>query len=245
MGSGGGSHNLGLLREKRENISGAEAAYTTAVRQGYLPASVNLGRLREEQGDTSGARRAYELGATSGDIQAQVNLALLHLKEGELQEAELLLQRSVEVDPKYNWQLGDVFQAKGDPDGAERAYRKAISVGEDRAYVDLGHLLLERSDPSAEAVLRTAVERVGGWVLNDLGDLLVKTGRRPEAERLYRDALQQGNDTVLLKLGNLLAEREETRGEAAKMYRRAIRAGDVEASDNLRLLLSKGASPTD
>ena len=51
--------NLGVLRERRDDQAGAEAAYRRADTRGSADGAFNLGALFEQRGDLAGAAAAY------------------------------------------------------------------------------------------------------------------------------------------------------------------------------------------
>jgi tetratricopeptide (TPR) repeat protein len=121
---------------------------------------------------------------------AQLRAAVELERVGRLDEAARLYTQLVEASPQLQqaWvNLGNVEAARGRPDEAERAYRRAVSIS--------------RDDPDA---------------LNNLAWLLLQEGARlEEAERLARDAAQRrGPDRALIL--DTLARIQSARGRCAE-----------------------------
>ena len=69
--------NLGVLRERRDDQVGAEAAYRRADTRGSADGAFNLGALFEQRGDLAGAAAAYQRADQRGDAGAAVRLGML------------------------------------------------------------------------------------------------------------------------------------------------------------------------
>jgi Flp pilus assembly protein TadD len=58
---------LGAALMQAGDLSGAEAAYRGANKQGHAPSATNLGVLLEQRGDLAGAEAAYRRADEHGD----------------------------------------------------------------------------------------------------------------------------------------------------------------------------------
>lgn len=127
-------HNLGLIYMAHEDYLAAIRAYDPSVPS--IPEGlVNRGYCWELVGDIERARRDYlsALQVDSRDVDALVNLAILELAEGCIEKAKMLLSKAVEIDPRCNWQLADVFLEMSDLQAAKHALEVAEASGEKRA----------------------------------------------------------------------------------------------------------------
>jgi tetratricopeptide (TPR) repeat protein len=118
-----------------------------------------------------------------------------------------------------NWYEQAVALEPGDPDGAIKAYEKAVDAEPARldARINLGRLLHE-------------------------------TGKLPRAERAYRDALAAcGADPTLLYNLAVLLEDMNRRNDALEAYKLALRADPLltDAHYNLALLYERFKRPRD
>jgi tetratricopeptide (TPR) repeat protein len=95
------------------------------------------------------------------------------------------------------------------------------------------------SSKVVEAKLRAAAGAGDVDAYHDLGLLLRSQGRLQAAEELYKTALDQGMDDLLLDYGNLLADQQDRSNEAEQLFRRALDAGDTQAHNNLAQLLTE------
>jgi tetratricopeptide (TPR) repeat protein len=240
-GVGGASHDLAGWHWDEGRLEEALAYYEMAEQQGYLDAQVNAGRVLEDLGRTADAQEKYKAAINrDGDVEASVNLGLLYIAAGNLSEAEFLLSNAAESDPRLAWQLGDVHSESGNLRAALNAYRAAVSAGESRANRDLGRVLVLLGEVrEAERVMRRAVEDEVSGVAVDLAELLQSSGRAEEAEAELRSALDRRDDTALIPLANMLAQRDGQLLEAERLYGQAIEAGDDEAHHNLAILLHR------
>jgi tetratricopeptide (TPR) repeat protein len=140
---------------------------------------------------------------------------------------------------------------EGDPDNGSLSVIERAPPGAPAAQQDwfARGAVLERDDPKAAAeaygnAIAAAPERLDARL--NLGRLLHESGRRPEAERVYRDAIDAcGPDPLLLyNLGVLLGDLHRQR-EAIDAYEAAVR-GDPALADghyNLALLYEKLGKP--
>lgn len=133
--------------------------------------------------------------------------------------------------------IGFGLSQAGRLDEAERAYRKAIDVGDLGANSNLGTVLAKtgRIAEALEAYRAALTANVEGAHFN-LGTLLFKEGRLTEAESHLRMAAAEGDKKAPLNLGTVLRQQGRV-DEAIEMYRQAIAVGDTEGYEALGGLL--------
>ncbi len=153
--SGGAWHARGLLAFYENRLEDALEAFETAHR--LDPNAVGsigmqawtlraLGRNREALTHTALALRKDPINVHTINVHATL-LAQL----GDLESAEPLLRRSLEIDPSYlnaYWGMGYSKWLAGDHADAVRWYRQGIDRGiqQGHAYNELGRVLLELGD---------------------------------------------------------------------------------------------------
>lgn len=134
-------HNLGLIYMAREDYLAAISAFDRSV-PSIPDGLVNRGYCWELVGDIERARSDYlsALQVDSRDVDALVNLGTLELAEGRIEKAKILLSQAVEIDPRCNWQLADVFLEMSDLQAAKHALEVAEASGEERAADQLAEV---------------------------------------------------------------------------------------------------------
>jgi tetratricopeptide (TPR) repeat protein len=228
--AGKAAYNLGLLRGKQGDISGAQDAYQKAIdscdAEYAGKAAHNLGRLLHKQGDISGAQDAYQKAIDSGHPdaagRAANNLGRLLEERGDITGAKATYQKAIDSGhPEYAgkaaYNLGLLRGKQGDISGAQDAYQKAI---------DSGH---------PEAAGRAALH---------LGRLLEEQGDISGAQDAYQKAIDSGHPEIALiarwHLGQLRRKQDDISG-AQDAYQKAIDSGHPEVAGgayNLALLLN-------
>jgi tetratricopeptide (TPR) repeat protein len=192
-------YDLGRLYARRGDTSRAIAAYETAIRlrPDMVAALVNVSLAYNAVGRNRDAETALRraLAIEPGSAAAHLNLGMLLGELGRLPEAEAALRAA----------------CKEDPSSAAAAYNLAVIVSRDRldeavtwsrraseldpaspkyAYTWAFYLARRGDKPAALTVLRRAVDgkAAGGESYALLGRLLAETGRKAEAEALFRRA---------------------------------------------------------
>ena len=130
------AHNnrgIALARMKRRDDARRAFERSLALVPGYLEAAINLGELANQAGDPSAARGAYErvLSRDPSHPVARAGTAFCAALEGRLDESIESLERVVHDHPDFGtaWQsLGAVRNWAWRHDGAEHAFRKALSI---------------------------------------------------------------------------------------------------------------------
>jgi tetratricopeptide (TPR) repeat protein len=98
----------------------------------------------------------------------------------------------------------DILDARGDWEGAQQWYAKAINLVPSlpAGYYSWGLAASRHNDlPHALELLEAANKRGPHWAdpLKAWGDVLLKLGRRPEAHKKYEDALRYAPEWTELK----------------------------------------------
>ena len=144
------------------------------------------------------------------------NVAIIHQQRGNLEKAEELYRRSLELEEKLGdqqgeaatlHQLGMLAQGRGDYPEAEGLYRRSLEIeeklgnqqGKAPSLHQLGMLAQDRRDYSeAEGLYRRSLEikeKLGDQqgiakTMHQLGILAQGKGNNPEAEGLYHRSLE-------------------------------------------------------
>jgi protein O-mannosyl-transferase len=167
-------HNLGTALQRQGRFAEAIVHYRSAIRARPAAAGAHegLATALAATGDTDEAITEFEqaIGLKSESPTARNNLGLLLLSRGRTADALPLLLEAVRLQPDYalaHRNLADALQRVGRSNDAVEEFRAAL------AY--------ERSPAAAE-------------IANDLGVLLVRLGRLPEAIVAFEDALRVNPD---------------------------------------------------
>ena len=184
------------------------------------------------------------------NINQTHQLAITTHQEGKLEEAEILYQKILEIEPKHpdvNNNLGVLQHRLGRLDEAETNFKKAIELKPDYAdaYNNLGGIFkdLNRVD-EAETNFKKAIELKPDYVdaHYNLGVVLYGLGKLEEAEITYKKLIELKPDlfkaynnlgTILQKLGKL--------EEAEMNFKKSIKlkSNYAEANNNLAILLKQ------
>jgi tetratricopeptide (TPR) repeat protein len=188
---------LGVAYAELGDTEGAEQALRLAVDNGEVAAANDLAILLRDLDRMAEAVHVLTRAAEAGDEQAPANLVALHLEAGSLAAAVAAADKYAdEARPDTIVALGDVRAAEGQPDAAERAYRRAIELGGGvRAHTAYGQFLLAaHADPTgAEEQFREAWRHnEPGWAYT-LGRFLVDDGRSDEAREFLAAAASWGD----------------------------------------------------
>ena len=207
-------------------ITEAERCFASAVAAGRDIAAFNeYGRFLLRIGRLTHARAMYERVVESADAEDEPerwratgygNLGLIHRMRGELDEAERLHRKALEIDEQLGRRegmaadygnLGLIHEERGELDEAERLYRKALEIDEQLGrregmaadYGNLGLIHRMRGElDEAERMLRKALEifeRLGrreGMAADygNLGLIHEERGELDEAERMLPQGSQ-------------------------------------------------------
>lgn len=187
-----------------------------------------------------------------GLFRAQSNLGLALYEAGQAEEALVVLQRALRLNPRYakTWNnLGLVYEDLEHPAEAEEAYTRALGIEPELAgaHANLGRLYLNRGElDEARAHLERArsLDPYAPEPRVALGLLHQQAGRLQQAVDLYLEATRAdpGSAEAWNDLG--LADEELGRGdEGIAALERAVRLrpGYEEAEINLQVARQRAA----
>lgn len=167
------AYGLGLLLAGQGDVSGAVAAFQSAIDSGhveYAPAAArNLGVLLAGQGDIAGARAALQSAVDSGDA---------------------------EQSPAAAVDLGLLLAGQGDPTGARTAYQVAIDSGHAELAPMAELFIGEHCTAGDLRARRDHRERAAAWaepdVLLSLAELYIADGDLSTARRMLAESASAG-----------------------------------------------------
>jgi tetratricopeptide (TPR) repeat protein len=166
-------YSLGWVHEQRDELGQAIAMYTQAIDISfkYEAAYIALGRVYAKQGDVESLERMIQ------------QMRGLIITEAERYDACLV--------------FAEVYQAAGERERQEQAYREAIALDPERAeaYTNLAQFLAdqEKLDEAIQVCMQMAQQpqlRYSAQV--SLGNLLAAQGKHDEARSAYRQAIETG-----------------------------------------------------
>jgi len=134
------------------------------------------------------------------------SLAQLYLREGRMEEARILAESILSMDPQYPQALyirGEVFLKEGKPDEAFQCFRQA-SQNDARPYLVLGMVralrAMERYEEALEALDAALIGEPGNLRLEkEKAVILNRMDRREEALRLYEKIKEQDPDDAFVR----------------------------------------------
>jgi superkiller protein 3 len=197
---------LGVALELSGQIgSETEQAYRTAIKLDpeFALAYAHLGRLLRRSGLNNESTAAYnDAIRLATDVPTMIHISDVMQSQQRFSESEQLLRRALNADPKNPtalFLLGRALTTSGNFDEAERLLKRSVEVSPNSfiAYTQLGSLYSRRGNyAEAEKVLMKAVKVVS---INEkkqlaqefelIGDGFLRTGRKLDAARVYRQAL--------------------------------------------------------
>jgi superkiller protein 3 len=160
-----------------------------------------------EAGETA-FRSALDL--DPNHLKSRLNLTRLLLEEGRYRNALAEAEEAVETNPRSGEAhrlLGRAHHNLGDGPAAESAYREALALDRDDVWAlnNLGLLLIERErfeEAVAPLARASLLESEVGFIQNNLGIALERSGHPTQAADAYRAALEV-DDTNRKALDNL------------------------------------------
>lgn len=134
-----------------------------------------LGRAQHQLGDTRQARIAFQkiIEQNPAVMEAYDCLAQIEREQGQSKDAQRILAQALAVSPRSvrrQQALGDVAAANQDFPTAERAYGRALTMGEDSCFA--------RPDDATGLVAAMVVTKGNDAALRALGDLLKRASRK-------------------------------------------------------------------
>ncbi|MFO8140484.1 MAG: type IV pilus biogenesis/stability protein PilW [Marinobacter sp.] len=164
-------------------------------------------------------------------VSNYVQLASAYIGQSNLDRARHHLDRALEISPdsaEAHAAMGLVYNAEGDPELAERSFKKSISEdgSYSRARVYYGAFLYSNSRFSEardqfSVASRDTGYRERGAVFYNLGMTEERLGNQKAAEAAYRRAVEltRGEARTLLSLSRVLVEMEDY-SAASRYYSR-------------------------
>lgn len=203
---------LGVAREFRGLIdTETENAYREAIRldPAFAPAYAHLGRLLRRRGQDDAATRAYaDALYRATDVPTRIVVADVMQSEQRFAESVQLLEQAVKDDPRNPTGLlllGRAQMILGRFDAAEAALKRGLAVSTNPFMGNslLGSLYARQGRfELAENALLQAARSVPPFERRRLsqqfemvGDGYLKTGKRREAGRAYRQAIALDAET--------------------------------------------------
>lgn len=198
---------LGAALELR-GLIGAETedAYRRAIKLNstFAPPYAHLARLLRRRGLTKESEALYKTAIDhSNDVATMVLVADVMQSEQRFAESEKLLRKAVGEDPRNPSALilfGRALTALGQFGDAERVLKTSLTIGTNGYVANslLGSLYLRQGKPElAENALQQALRFVSALEKRQLsqqfeavGDAYMKTSKRINAERVYRQAIE-------------------------------------------------------
>ena len=210
---------LGVALELRGLISTeTENAYRKAIQlnPSFAPAYAHLGRLLRRRGLTKESAAAYQNAIRrSIDVGTMILVAEVMQSEQRYSESEQLLRTALEKDPKNPSALllfGRALTTKGDYAEAEKILRRGLAVSPDGFMPNSLLATLFTRQGKFELAENALLQAMRFVPVNErrrlsqqfemVGDGYLKTGKRMNAERAYRQAmaLDAENTTLAGKL---------------------------------------------
>ena len=233
---------LGVILQTRGSYELAAAAYAPAAAGGDTEAVLNLAILL-----------AYELGrpdeaiallrelALLGDVRGWLELGMLYAHQGGFTEAESVLRKALDDEPRAHMALGSVLSAMDRHEEALTSYRAAVAGQIDGAWSGVAWELMRlgRLEAAEDAATRgvAAQDSGAGGVL---GVILRQRGRTDDAAAAFEAALERG-EPAWLPYGDLLAGWEGREDAAEAAYAQAIKHGEADAGTALvKFLVERG-----
>jgi tetratricopeptide (TPR) repeat protein len=217
-------NNLGLVRGQQGQLDEAIACYQRAVklRPSFAAAQKNLNLALEQmqaQSKTLADRIRADGQSAAATSHALNERATTLIEQGQFDEARVLLQRAVELEPAHadaNINLANVFVRLERYDDAIVQYKKALQLRPDHfgSHYILGIALQDKGQlAEAEKHFRQAILLNPNFAdtYNSLGLALIGQGRVDEAVACYHDALRLRPDylAACINLGAALEQQEK------------------------------------
>jgi superkiller protein 3 len=178
----------------------------------FALAYAHLGRLLRRKGETNGSEKAYETAIRlSTDVPTMILVADVMQSQQRFLESEDLLRRALRDDPKNPtalFLLGRALTARNEFEEAETVLKKSVQVSPNGfvAYMLLGSMYSRQNKfGKAEESLMRALKVVS---LNEkkrlaqefeaVGDGLLRFGKRKDAARVYRLAVNLDTEKEIL-----------------------------------------------
>lgn len=215
---------LGVALELRGQIGDeTQNAYRKAIEidPNFALAYSHLARLLRRKGLNTQSTAAYQESIRlAADIPTMILVADVMQSQQRYAQSEELLRRALAGDPKNPtalFLLGRALTVGGNFQEAEKLLRKSVEISPNSltSYTLLGSLYTRQSDfARTENILMQALRIVSenekkrlSQEFEVLGDGLMRLGRKPEAARVYRQAISLDKEKGELNLKLSKAEK--------------------------------------
>jgi tetratricopeptide (TPR) repeat protein len=213
-----------------------------------------MGRMALDRNDKVSAREYFEKSLKLWPANAEVmeELLKLLLEDKDWARVEALVHDLLLVDPNNmtgNFALGTLLNARGEPDLARDAFLRVVERSPVPAALNnLAWLALERgeADEALELVQRSLSSSDNtAYAWHTLGVILAKQGRREEAERAFRRAIDLAPTGLDARVDLVLLHADMGRGADASAEAAELLANQpgltVEQRQKLQQLRGKNA----
>lgn len=206
---------LGVALEFNGKIGDeTKKAYLKAIQiePEFALAYAHLGRLLRRNGKTDESTEAYSKAILySKDVPTMILVADVLQSQQRYGDSEQLLRNALREDPKNPtalFLLGRALTTRGEFGEAEKILRKSVEISPNSfvSYILLGSLYSRRGDFSdAEKTLNNALKVITenerknlARAYENIGDAFLKTGKKKDAIRVYRQAVALDSETQTL-----------------------------------------------
>lgn len=220
---------LGVNASGTDRDDYALDALKRAEELGSEDGALMLGLFLESRGRQKDANQVWERADSRGYAEGTARLARARRAEGKLDEAVQLLAKADRLGhPEGPVDLGKLLLERGDRDGAEAAWRRAVERGSAAGARNLAVFLRdERHDPAgSEAAWRRADDRGDPDAAVSMGLIYQERGDHENAESAFRRADARESPAGARMLGNILFLRGDRVG-AGQSWTRADERGDA------------------
>ncbi|CAL1531228.1 unnamed protein product [Lymnaea stagnalis] len=206
----------------------------------------NIAKLSSDSGNTTFAIEQYELAIKLNPVydQAMNNLANIYKDQNKVEEAEILLDKAVQISPDFAaaWMnRGIVKGALKKYSEAEHSYKQGIRCRRNYpdCYYNLGNLYLDmnRSQDALDAWRNATVLKPTHWnSWNNAIILMDNLKMYDQAENLALTALKimPDNPSLIFSLANVYGKQEKY-AESEKMFLAAIKRDPSNPNIHLNL----------
>jgi tetratricopeptide (TPR) repeat protein len=216
------------------DVLAALAAYKNGAEQSGQ--WLSYGNALSRHGWHTEAIDAYTQALPDEPAIAHRNIGIVHFEDlDDPAGAEYHYRRAIaEGDAVSGRLLGEVLEDQDRPAEALEYLQAAASAGDPRALIPLGwaYRKLGRFEEAEQAYLSAYDMRLDEEAVYYLATTYSDQGKLDQAEATYRRALADGDKSVLLNLGDIVALRGDSH-QAISLYRQAIAAGEKLAWNNL------------
>lgn len=228
-------NRLGFFLTERGNYEESVEMLKKAIE--LKPSSIyyeNLGYAFEQSGKTAQAEASYMKAVEVADYDKDIyenRLGIFYYNQGKYGKSVTHYEQAAELNPKpvYFENLGLSYENMHQPQKAEENYRKALESEDgdnDKQYNRLAFFLSGQGKYSEaiELLTRAIKLRPDPVYYENLGYACENLGRRKEAEKHYRAALElseNNKDIYLNRLGIFYFNQQEFE-KAVEFYQQAI-----------------------